>query len=73
MTKSGPAQGSICRALGQPCTDSTLGTGGSLASFTVTPIPRMQRNWSVEKMLGYTRLGLKKVEASKGQPMVLPE
>lgn len=25
------------------------------------------------KMLGYTRLGLKKVEASKGPPMVLPE
>lgn len=24
-------------------------------------------------MLGYTRLGLKKVEASKGQLMVLPE
>lgn len=52
--------------------DSTLGTSGSLASL-VTPITRMQRNWSVEKMLGYTRLGLKKVEASKGQPMVLPE
>jgi hypothetical protein len=32
----------------------------------------MQRNWGTEKMLGHTRLGLKKVEASKKPPMVLP-
>lgn len=43
-----------------------------MQGFTVTPMTRMQRSWSVGKMLGHKRLGLKKVEASKGPQIVVP-
>lgn len=69
MTKSGPAQGSIYRALGQPCTDSTLGTGGSLASFTDAEKLECGKNARIHK--AWPEEGGGQQETTDGPPRVM--
>lgn len=68
MTKSRPAQGSVCRELGQPW----HGRKPDQQDFTVTPHHQVVEELGCGKNARTHRLGLKKVEAGKRPPVVLP-